>query len=239
MNRQEFYRQEYKRINPDWEDSVSIYRNYIDKNTDISTRILDFGCGHVDFMKSVYSRTVYVYGIEPNIHTLHKNITIKNKVVGVAEYIPFPDDFFDFAVSAWVVEHIENTTKVFSDINRVLKPGGKLVFLTPNSWNYITWINRSVPNSMHEFLTRSLYGREERDTYSVRYKMNSIAKMDFILSNLGFKKDQVMFNGDPSYISFNRPLFMLSCFIEKLLDLKYLDFTKVHVIGVYQKQRSL
>ena len=184
MSRQEFYRQEYRRMNPNWEDSVSIYRNYIDRNTYEDTRILDFGCGHVDFMKSVYSRTPYVYGIEPNKYTLRKNMTIKNKIAGLAEHIPFPDNFFDLAVSAWVVEHIDDPTSVFCDVHRVLKPGGKLVFLTPNSWNYITWINRAIPNGMHDFLTRKLYGREEKDTYLIRYKMNSVVKIDSVLSKL-------------------------------------------------------
>src|SRR5215216_5576439 len=101
MNRQESYRQEYKRMNPTWEDSVKIYRAYIDKLTNESTRILDFGCGHVDFMGPVYSRTENVYGVEPNKYTLRKNITIKNKLVGLAESLSFPDNFFDIAVSAW------------------------------------------------------------------------------------------------------------------------------------------
>ena len=235
MSRQEFYRQEYKRMNPYWEDSVSIYRNYIAKNTHEDTRILDFGCGHVDFMKSVYSRTPYVYGVEPNKYTLHKNITIKNKVAGLAEHIPFPDNFFDLAVSAWVVEHIDDITSVFRDIHRVLKPGGKLIFLTPNSWNYITWINRAIPNSMHDFFTRKLYGRDEKDTYPVRYKMNSAKRIDSVLSKLNFKRHEIIFNEDPSYISFNHMLFMLSCFIEKIFDIDRFKSAKVHIIGIYRK----
>ena len=235
MSRQEFYRQEYRRMNHNWEDSVSIYRNYIDRNTHEATRILDFGCGHVDFMKSIYSRTPYVYGIEPNKYTLRKNITIKNKVAGLAEHIPFPDNFFDLAVSAWVVEHIDDTNNVFRDIYRVLKHGGKLIFLTPNSWNYITWINRAIPNSMHDFLTRKLYGREEKDTYPIRYKMNSAARIDTVLSKLNFKKHEIIFNGDPSYLSFNRILFALSCFIERILDIDRFKPAKVHIIGVYRK----
>jgi SAM-dependent methyltransferase len=235
MGKQEYYRQEYKRMNPNWEDSVSIYRNYIDKNTCEDTRILDIGCGHVDFMKSIYSRTPHVYGIEPNIYTLRKNRTIKNKVTALAENIPFPDNFFDLAVSAWVVEHLDDTMSVFRDIHRALKPGGKLIFLTPNSWNYITWINRAIPNAVHDFLTRRLYGREEKDTYPVRYRMNSLVKINSVLSNLHFKKHEIIFNGDPSYISFNRTLFKFSCFIEKLLDLSLLEYTKVHIIGVYRK----
>lgn len=222
-------------MNPGWEDSVSIYRNSVDSNTYEHTRILDFGCGHVDLMKSIYSRTPYVYGIEPSEYTLRKNVTIKNKVVGFAESIPFPSNFFDLAVSAWVIEHINDPPGVFLDIHRVLKPGGKLIFLTPNSWNYITWINRIIPNRMHDLLTRRLYNREEKDTYPVRYKMNSIVKIESILSSLGFRRRQIIFNGDPSYISFNRMLFMLSCLIEKVLNFHQLETAKVHIIGIYQK----
>jgi len=141
----------------------------------------------------------------------------------------------DLVVLAWVLEHLDSPEKAFREIYRVLKPGSSVIFLTPNTWNYNVWIIRMIPNRFHDFFTRKLYNRQEHDTYRVRYKINSANKIDRILLPLGFKKTQLIFNGDPSYISFNTPLFKFACLLENLLDWKWLNLAKVHLIGIYQK----
>lgn len=235
MRKQEFYRQEYRRLKTDWRDSLTIYRDVINQQTNTETRILDIGCGHGDFLKPVYDKTPHTYGVDPDQEALDKNTLIKNKVVGVVENLPFESNFFDLVVSEFVLEHLDNPNKAFREIYRVLKPGGKVVFLTPNVWNYNVWIIRMIPNGLHDFFTRKLYDRQEGDTYPVRYKINSVKKIAKTLEPIGFKKSQVILNGDPTYISFNRPLFALGCLLEKILDLKPLKSGKVHLIGVYEK----
>lgn len=235
MRKQEFYRQEYRRLRSDWRDSLRIYSDIINQNTTPETRILDIGCGHGELLKAVYDKTPHTYGVDPDKEALDKNTLIKNKVVGVVEDLPFESNFFDLVVSEWVLEHLNDPEKAFREIFRVLKPGGKVVFLTPNVWNYNVWMIRMIPNRFHSFFTRKLYDRQEGDTYPVRYKINSVKKIAKILEPIGFKKSQLILNGDPSYISFNRPLFALARVLEKILDLKPLHFAKVHLIGVYEK----
>lgn len=235
MRKQEFYRQEYRRLKTDWRDSLTIYRDVINQATTAETRILDMGCGHGDFLKPVYDKTPHTYGVDPDKDALDKNTLIKNKVVGIVENLPFESNFFDLVVSEFVLEHLNNPDKAFREIYRVLKPGGRVVFLTPNVWNYNVWIIRMIPNSFHDFFTRKLYDRQEGDTYPVRYKINSVKKIAKTLEPIGFKKSQVILNGDPSYISFNRPLFALGRLFEKILDLRPFNFAKVHLIGIYEK----
>ncbi len=235
VNRQEFYRQEYRRLKSDWKDSLAIYIEAIDQSTQADTCILDIGCGHGDFLQHLYARTPYTYGIDPDEMALHKNKIINNKVVGMADNLPFQNDFFDLVVSAWVLEHLDHPEQVFREIYRVLKPGGKVIFLTPNIWNYNVWVIRMIPNRFHAFFTRKLYGRQENDTYQVRYKINSVKKIDRTLLPIGFKKAQVILNGDPSYISFNKQLFKLASYVESLLDTGFLKTAKVHLISTYQK----
>jgi len=233
--RQELYRQQYRRVNGHWEDSLHLYRDLIDHSTQKDTCILDIGCGHGDFLAPVYARTPHTYGIDPDATALEQNKIIRHKVVGTAESLPFEDNFFDLIVLAWVLEHLEHPGKAFQEIYRTLKPGRKVIFLTPNSWNYNVWIIRLTPHRFHDFFTRKLYQRREHDTYRVSYKINSIRKIDHTLLPLGFKKSQVILNGDPSYISFNKLLFKLACALENLLEKQFLRCAKVHILGVYQK----
>jgi len=52
-------------------------------------------------------------------------------VIGNAETLPFENNFFDLVAAFEVLEHIENDKKAFSEIARVLKPGGFLIFSVP------------------------------------------------------------------------------------------------------------
>jgi len=234
MDRQNFYKEKYRQLKPDWQDCLSMYINLIDNIVDRNSKILDVGCGHGNFMKSVYQKTEFTYGIDPDKRVLDRNQIIKNKVCGDAYSLPFPDDFFDLVVSAFVIEHLENPTKAFKEFYRVLKPNGKVVFLTPNTWNYNVWIIRLIPEKFHDFFTRKLYARQEHDTFSKFYRINTIKKINEVLKPLGFKKVSLILNGDPSYISFNKFLFKIACFFEDVLD-KWFKFAKVHLIGIYEK----
>jgi ubiquinone/menaquinone biosynthesis C-methylase UbiE len=236
VNRQELYRRAYQRLVPGWKDSLTRYCEVIDALTQPDTSLLDIGCGHADFLASVYARTPNTYGIDPDAEALKKNTIIKHTVVGTAHHLPFADNSFDLIVTAWVFEHLEQPEQACREIYRALKPGGRLVFLTPNSWNYNVWMIRLIPNHFHDFFTRRLYQRQEHDTYRVRYQINSPRRIAKMLLPIGFKAEQVILNGDPSYISFNQPLFKFACLLERVLDAKPLQRARVHIIGVYQKK---
>ncbi len=235
MNKQDYYKKKYKQINKKWEDSLIIYKNLIDTHVNKNTKLLDIGCGHGDFLKSIHDKTKFSYGIDPDKRAIEKNNFIKHKFVGFADNMPFEDNFFDVAVLTWVLEHIENPEASFKEIYRVLKPGGVVIFLTPNVYNYVVWLIRLIPDFLHDPLNRKLFNRQENDTYPKYYRINSKRAINNYLTKIGFKEDKFILNGDPTYISFNDILFKISVFIEKILNLSFLKFAKVHIIGVYKK----
>ncbi|MGC2207787.1 MAG: class I SAM-dependent methyltransferase [Candidatus Dormiibacterota bacterium] len=235
MARQEHYRREYQRRRPRWRDSTSIYRELVARHVGPESRVLDVGCGHADFLASAVSPSPHIYGLDPDAEALARNPVIRQAVVGTVEHIPLPDQFFDLVCMAWVAEHLEHPYQAAQEIRRVLRPGGRLLFLTPNAWNYNTWLVRAVPNRYHEFFTRRLYGRQERDTYPVRYRLNTETKIERVMSAVNLKKVRFLRNGDPSYISFNPTLFTVACGIETLLELPGLRRARVHIVALYQR----
>ena len=236
MNRQERWRERYKQLRPQWNSSPLLYKEMIGDFVTPQTRVLDIGCGHTDFLKDVYDRTPHSYGIDPDALTLKKNTTIKHLAVADAGKIPFEDNFFDVIVLAWVLEHVEHPTAVFKEIHRVLKPGGVVIFLTPNTWNYNVWIIRAIPNAFHDFFTRRLYNRQEHDTFPTRYRINSVRRIEKLLTKIGFKRERMVLNGDPTYIGLNPPLFWFAFTIERILDLPMFQNARVHLIGCYRKR---
>lgn len=235
MSRQERFRDAYAQMQPTWRRGLDLYRDQIDRLVGPDTRLLDVGCGHGTLLQAVYAKTPHTYGLEPDASALAKNILIPHKVVSLVEQMPFEDGFFDVVVLEWVLEHLDNPLAAFREIHRVLKPGGHVVFITPNAWNYNTWLIRAIPNAFHPFFTKHLYGRHEGDTYPVRYRINTAKTMNRILSAIGFTRSSLIFNGDPTYISFGPGTFWIACQIERILDWKPLQWMRVHLIGTYRK----
>jgi len=50
-------------------------------------------------------------------------------IVAEAERLPFPDNYFDTVVSSFVFCTVPNPDKAMDEIKRVLKPGGRVIFL--------------------------------------------------------------------------------------------------------------
>lgn len=238
MDKQQFWRNKYKQIKPLWQDSLTIYQDLVREHFDENTELLDIGCGHADYFADIYANNKNVFGLDPDQEALDKNKIIlrENKKTGTAENIPFPDSSFDLVICAFVLEHVQNAEKAASEIARVLKPDGQFIFLTPNKKNYVVWLNRIIPNLLHSFFTKKLYGRQENDTYPVTYRCNSHAAIKKIMNKHGLIQAKLLFNEDPSYISFNRLFFCISCFIEKLINI-FFPACKVHLIGIYRKTK--
>jgi SAM-dependent methyltransferase len=235
MNRQEHYRREYRRIKPGWQDSLTRYHTCVGALVGAATRVLDLGCGSAGCLRDIFARTPHIYGLDPDRAALRRNTTIAQLSAGAGERLPFSDDTFDLVTLAWVLEHLDEPRQVARELCRVLRPGGQIVFLTPNAWNYNVWLIRAVPNCLHPYFTRPLYGRRDRETYPVRYRANTIRRIDAVMRAAGLRLRHCEVNGDPSYISFTPWLFRLACAVESLLDRPTLRLARVHLIGVYQK----
>lgn len=66
-----------------------------------------------------------------------------------ATKLTFPDNYFDLVISQDVMEHIEESWQAFSEINRVLKPGGKHIFTVPLNEARPTRTRRNLPELRH------------------------------------------------------------------------------------------
>lgn len=58
----------------------------------------------------------------------------KCKVVNIENGLPFPNESFDLIWCSEVIEHLYKPKEVISEFRRVLKPNGRMVLTTPNSY---------------------------------------------------------------------------------------------------------
>lgn len=94
-------------------------------------RVLELGCGKAEKTRLVAQKTAFVLALEVDEIQLAKNKTIKELpnvsfVHGGAEEIPAADSSFDIVLMFKSLHHVqaELMDNAFSEIRRVLKPGG-------------------------------------------------------------------------------------------------------------------
>jgi SAM-dependent methyltransferase len=123
-----------------------------------------------------------------------------------------------------VFEHLTDPESVYREFARVLKPGGRIVFLTPNRWDYGTLIARAVPNRFHARIVKAVEGREEEDTFPTAYRTNTRRDVERLAGSSGFRIEDFRYLSQyPNYLMFNGFLFALGTAFEKVVS-------RVHVL---------
>lgn len=120
-------------------------------------QLLDIGCATGDFLYAMQQRQWRVQGIEPVPYAAQQaqQLLGQNIHTGTLEDTAFLDNTFD-VVTLWdVLEHLPNPKSALLEINRILKPGGLLVFSIPNP-NSIearlfgkNWLGWERPRHLH------------------------------------------------------------------------------------------
>lgn len=115
-------------------------------------RSLDIGCGTGNYTIALQSKGVDFVGIDPSTNMLAVASGQHNSIdwrLGAAEAIPALDGEFENAIAMLTIHHWSNRLKAFGEINRVLKPGGRIVIFTscPNQMQHY-WLNHYFPEMM-------------------------------------------------------------------------------------------
>jgi ubiquinone biosynthesis O-methyltransferase len=121
--------------------------------------LLDLGCGGGFFSEALARRGATVVGVDPSqaaidaarMHCSETDLQIDYRT-GVGERIPAIDQSFDIVVCVDVLEHVTDLPKVISEVRRVLRPGGLLLFDTINR----TWIAAFIIVTLGESVFRLL-----------------------------------------------------------------------------------
>lgn len=230
--RQLEFKRRYKVEHPAWDDSMILLRDLVAKRIPEQATVLDAGCGHgnfvIDELRSNIARAV---GIDVNAEVTAKNICLDEIVFGRLEKLPFADASFDAIVSLWVLEHVSEPQKVFSEFARVLKPGGFIAFVTPNKRSWLIALRRLMNQRIADRLVERFYGRHEDDIFPVAYKANSLSQIQALANAAGLTVERLSENADPTYTSFGPMSYVASAIMGQLP----FSMFRVHIVGILRK----
>ncbi len=188
--------------------------------------LLDAGCGRTAPILSQYrGRAAHLIGVDlVDFVGAPDDIELHNSDLA---HLPLADASVDLIMSRSVFEHLMDPEAVYKEFNRVLRPGGAVVFLTANMWDYGTLVARMVPNRMHSKIVKKVEGREEEDTFPTAYRTNTRKAVDRLAAAENFRVESFEYLSQyPNYLMFNGGLFFLGMCFEKLISrfemLKYL-----------------
>lgn len=180
--------------------------------------LLDAGCGRtVPVLRKYLGRAERLIGIElvdftdvpPGIET-HKSDLAR---------LPIADASVDLIMSRSVFEHLTDPDSVYREFARVLAPGGRVVFLTANMYDYGTLVARTIPNRFHARIVRTVEGRAEEDTFPTAYKTNTRRDVLRLAAQSGMQVEQFEYLSQyPNYLMFNGLLFALGTAFEKIVS---------------------
>jgi SAM-dependent methyltransferase len=228
LSRQNRYRERYRAMRPGWRTSGEVYEALVRQHVHPQTTVLDLGCGAGGVMELFSAEVALSVGVDPHLPSLRGSRDHSTRhAQAMADALPFRDATFDLVVCSWVLEHVREPRRVFTEISRVLKPGGRFVFLTPNAANYVTKINRLVPRLAQARLVRALYGRREDDTFEVAYRANTPGALRALAHDAGLVVSSLTLVHDPTYLAFNELAFRLSVTMEAGVS----DARAVHIVG--------
>jgi SAM-dependent methyltransferase len=105
-----------------------------------SGRILDIGCGSYPYFlaHTAFQKKFAVEQIPLNQEIVSRlNIEFFNLDLNKSPALPFEADFFSAITLLAVVEHFNpaSMARLFTDIYRILTPGGMVILTTPAAWS--------------------------------------------------------------------------------------------------------
>ena len=149
-------------LHPGWRTTLDSKVFYLSAHP--GGRLLEIGSGGGQQLKIMTDLGWQAEGVDRDPGA-KKNAESKGMKVslGVLQDQHFPDDYFDAVISNHVIEHVYEPLDLMREIYRVLKPGGRFVFITPNieSWGHHFFKNADLmfmdsPRHLYVFTAPSL-----------------------------------------------------------------------------------
>jgi SAM-dependent methyltransferase len=227
LERQEEYRRRYAAENPGWRPATHVYRDLVAEHLAPPVRMLDLGCGRGGIVEQFDLGAGSVVGLDADLESLRTHrVAGFTRVQGLSEALPYRDGAFDLVCCSWVLEHLALPAGTLREAARLLAPGGRFFFVTPNRHHPLVQFNHALRWTQGRLVDR-LYDRVEADTFPAYYRANTARHIRRLLQEAGLELRALIRVGDPTYLAFGKLLYRLASGLERLLP----SSLRIHIVG--------
>jgi ubiquinone/menaquinone biosynthesis C-methylase UbiE len=213
------------------------------RNIQPGQRWLDVGCGRqivpdfaasLDEQRAAAAKAKLLVGMDVD-PAIRDHPLLQQRVVGWGDALPFADSSFDLITANMVMEHVKDPTRVLSEVRRVLRPGGRFLFHTPNSKYYLIFIASLIPDFVKLKIVRLLESRPKEDVFHAYYRINTSSRVRTLAAQSGFEVKHIDVGGSVGSFAALGPIGVLEVFILKALSWPLLQDFNVTLIAVLIK----
>ena len=142
-------------------------------------RVLDAGCGSSLIVQSLNNAV----GMDFNYAKLRFLRRYEIPLVNASAFaLPFKDESFDCVISSQVIEHVRFDESLFSEMCRVLRPGGRLILGTPD---YAT-IGWRIIEPIYGFVMPGGYKDEHITHYTLDQLREVLGRWGFVIEETAY-----------------------------------------------------
>lgn len=223
---------------PDFQGMYERFEAVLREHAGPGMLVLDAGCGSGRIFRYDVGKGVCVVGIDVTAE-LRDNPNVDDPVNGDLTCLPFAADSFDLAFASHVVEHLPHPIDAFRELARVLKPGGRLLLLTPNRFHYVSLLAGLMPHSLHVRFNR-WRGIDAQDTFQTVYRANTAGRLRRLLTDAGLDVERIdRFETEPEYLAFHALTYAMGVGYERLVNrIGLLGALRVNLVGVARKPQA-
>jgi SAM-dependent methyltransferase len=203
--------------------------------------LLEVGCGREsNFLREAAAHYRLLYGFDPEIAAQVQEGKIRF-APGFAEHLDLKDESVDVLTSIDVVEHLPDPRKAFSEFMRVLRPGGRILVITPNKSHPPLFGARMLSHGMRQKINGFVTGTKDEDTFPTFYRLNNVSAFKRLANDLGLKVITAEYlSNHPQYLMFSRVAYRIGVAFERtLLRTRPLAFLRQYIFAELQKPESL
>jgi SAM-dependent methyltransferase len=229
----EYYRRRYATLKPGWEHATARFQRWIAARLTPDNCVLDLGCGRGGVVERL-GVTGRWCGCDPDWCSLKEHRVVElQRSQASSERLPFADAAFEVVIASWVLEHLAEPEHTFGEIVRVLRPGGRFFFLTPNRRHLIPRLSMLLArfSELQAPLVTAIYRRAAADTFPVYYRANTFEVLGRLGTETGLRLVHMEWVDDPSYFVLTDAVFALSVCLETLLPSTW----RVHLVGEFER----
>jgi SAM-dependent methyltransferase len=199
-------------------DDHAVFQQAVERHVRPGTVVLDAGAGRgLRYAYDYASRGVRVVGVDVD-PGIAGNPNVGERVIADLAALPFADATFDLVFSKYVFEHLDRPRRTFRGLRRVMKPGGHLVFHTPNLYHYVAWGAMLTPQRFHVWFNGKR-GCEGSDVFPTRYKANDRKTIHRLAAEAGFRVERLeLIEPSPDYLFFHPLVYKAGVAYERVVN---------------------